>query len=212
MKKLLPVGLVLLLCMLIFTACGGEKNTTTDVPATTEDSVTMEAPGLYDANNNLIASWDELVNTYGMRVDVDYDSFPEKIGTTSPYYLFTEISALQNGVKLVLGNVKSIGKFSLACCCSITNVTISNSVTSISEDAFIRCTSLTSITIPDSVTSIGASAFADCESLMSVSIGKGVTSIDVATFADCKSLTSITIPDSVTSIGASAFADCESLM
>ena len=145
MKKLLPVGLVLLACMLIFTACGGEKNTTTDVPATTEDSVTMEAPGLYDANNNLIASWDELVNTYGMRVDVDYDSFPEKIGTTSPYYLFTEISALQNGVKLVLGNVTSIGNRALACCTSLTSVTIPDSVTSIGEYAFNRCTSFTSV-------------------------------------------------------------------
>ena len=169
MKKLLPVGLVLLACMLIFTACGGEKNTTTDVPATTEDSVTMEAPGLYDANNNLIASWDELVNTYGMRVDVDYGSYDDP---ESPFYLLAETSALQNGVKLVLGNVKSIGKFSLAYCCSITSITIPDSVTSIGECAFRGCTNLESITIPDSVTSIGATAFSDCESLMSVSIGK----------------------------------------
>ncbi|MBR2042722.1 MAG: leucine-rich repeat protein, partial [Clostridia bacterium] len=83
-------------------------------------------------------------------------------------------------------------------------------VTSIGSFAFYNC-SLTSVTIPDSVTSIGGSAFENCTSLTSVNIGNSVTSIEDYAFCDCTSLTSVTIPDSVTSIGITAFYDCSSL-
>ena len=83
-------------------------------------------------------------------------------------------------------------------------------VTSIRNYAFSYC-SLTSITIPDSVTSIGEYAFQNCSGLTSVTIGNSVTSIGDCAFYYCSSLTSITIPDSVTSIGDFAFSDCKGL-
>ena len=95
--------------------------------------------------------------------------------------------------------------------CSMTSVTIPDSVTSIGDSAFYWCSNLTSITIPDGVTSIGARAFYNCTRLTSVTIGNGVTSIGVEAFYGCYRLTSIAIPDSVTSIGNWAFSDCSSL-
>jgi hypothetical protein len=48
--------------------------------------------------------------------------------------------------------------------------------------AFFGCTSLTEVTITDSVTSIGDYAFWGCRNLTEVTIGNGVTSIDWAAF------------------------------
>ena len=94
--------------------------------------------------------------------------------------------------------------------CSITSVTIPNSVTSIGRYAFEWCSRLTSVTIGNSVTSIGDHAFYNCNRMTSVSIGNSVTSIGNDAFLKCKGLTSVTIPNSVTSIGDYAF-DCENL-
>ena len=95
--------------------------------------------------------------------------------------------------------------------CSITSVTIPNSVTSIGRYAFEWCSRLTSVTIGNSVTSIGDHAFYNCNRMTSVSIGNSVTSIGNDAFLKCKGLTSVTIPNSVTSIGDYAFRECSGL-
>ena len=76
--------------------------------------------------------------------------------------------------------VKCIGDNAFALC-SVTSVTIPDSVTSIGNDVFDLCQNLTSITIPDSVTSIG-SAFSFCIHLPSLIIPASVTSISSNTF------------------------------
>lgn len=63
--------------------------------------------------------------------------------------------------------VTSIGDYAFAGC-SITNLTIPDSVTSIGDGAFRECYSLTSVTISDSVTSIGKYAFEYCSNIKDV--------------------------------------------
>ena len=84
------------------------------------------------------------------------------------------------------------------------------SVTSIGNETFFNC-SLTSVTIPNSVTSIGSSAFEGCSGLTSVTIPNSVTSIGRDAFDWCSGLTSVSIPNSVTSIGETAFRRCSGL-
>ncbi|MDE5607476.1 MAG: leucine-rich repeat domain-containing protein, partial [Muribaculaceae bacterium] len=94
---------------------------------------------------------------------------------------------------------------------SLTNLTISNSVTSIGGAAFYGCSRLTSVTIPNSVTSIGGAAFYGCSGLTMITIGNSVTTISDKAFHDCSGLKEITIPNSVSSIGSSAFNGCSGL-
>lgn len=96
-------------------------------------------------------------------------------------------------------------------CEALNSITIPDSITSISDDMFFACNSLTEITIPDSVTSIGNRAFSNCASLASVTIPASVTSIGGGAFYTCPSLTEIYIPSSVSSIERSAFKNCQSL-
>ena len=76
--------------------------------------------------------------------------------------------------------------------------------------AFRKC-SLTSVTIPDTVTHINTNAFRECYILSSVTIGNGVKTIDNAAFKDCSKLTNVTLPDNLTLIHNYAFAGCTSL-
>ena len=110
-----------------------------------------------------------------------------------------------------LGNpVVGIGPYAFSGC-SITSITIPDSVTSIGHCAFDGCRSLTSVTIPDSATSIGSYAFYGCEGLTSVTIPDSVTFVGSHAFNSCTSLKSVILPDSVTFIGSYAFYDCMSL-
>ena len=117
------------------------------------------------------------------------------------------IPATYNGLPVTI-----IGNDAFLNCCSLTSVTIPDSVTSIGTHAFSSCESLKNITIPNSVTSIGNDAFSNCESLKNVTIPDSVTSIGYGTFFCCKSLTQVTLSNSVTSIGDLAFYHCSNLV
>jgi len=158
-------------------------------------------PGLYDEKGKLIASWDELVNEFGMNLESGYF-----------HNILTQNERLKQGSKLVIdSSVKKIGVNALTDCINLTEIIIPNSVTSIENSAFKSCDNLTEIIIPNSVTSIGASAFSGCTSLTSITIPNSVTSIGASAFSGCTSLTSITIPNSVTSIDNSVFKNCTNL-
>ena len=222
MTRTLKLALVtfMLLAMVFFaTACGSESTP-------------------YDDNNALIATWDELVNTYGMKADVDYtldfeftvegDGIYETIiktyetDTSSPYNVLTNTSALKNGTKLVIGNLTKIGSYAFAECESLESVTILDSVMGIGDSAFYDCTKLTSVMIPDSVVSISDDAFQYCESLKSILVDQNNPSYSgdgVALYNKDKTLliqvlngvTSFVIPNSVTNIGDYAFGSCTKL-
>ena len=107
--------------------------------------------------------------------------------------------------------VKNIGSYAFEDCTSLTNVSISNSVTDIGFMAFYRCESLSSIRIPDSVINIGISAFSGCVNLKEINISRNVTNIGDSAFEGCVGLISVNIPSSVTNIGDSVFEGCVGL-
>jgi len=86
------------------------------------------------------------------------------------------------------------------------SVLIGVGVNSIGDQAFFQC-SLTNVSIPETVTSIGFSAFEYNFGLTSVTIPTGVTSIGDGAFT-YTGLTNVTIPATVTNIGGAPFVSC----
>ena len=163
--------------------------------------------GLYDENDNLIATWDELVNVYGINVEKNYANND----LSRPGAILLSNEKLNKGVKLVIDYfIIKIGKNAFHNYTVLKEVVIPSDVTSIGAGAF-RGTSLSKITIPNNVESIGNNAFEGCTYLSKISIPNSVVSIGRYAFDGCSSLKEITIPNSVISIGDHAFAYCKSL-
>ena len=163
--------------------------------------VNANEPGTYDASDNLLKSWDELI--------ADGDVVVTNGELTTPSDRYTRFASAKS--IRISDSVMSIGVKAFYTCAALTSITIPDSVTSIGKDAFQNCAGLTSIKIPNSVTSFGRNAFTSCTALTSITIPNSVTSISEGMFYDCPNLTSITIPDSVTDIGEYGFGNCESL-
>lgn len=136
---------------------GGEKTITILSDPTNETFIawlkanarrvtTIVTPGLYDADNNLVASWYNLTRIYGMDVEKNYAYSDNNTDLTSPYHVLTNNSDLAAGTKLI----------------------IPESVTVIGKMAFYGCDNLTSITIPSSVAAIDIGAFNNCRNLTDV--------------------------------------------
>ena len=95
--------------------------------------------------------------------------------------------------------------------CTITSITIPNSVTWIGEEAFANCTALKSVNIPNSVMTIRSNAFTGCTALTSITFPGSLTAIGEGVFSNCTGLTSLVIPNTILTIGARAFYGCSGL-
>lgn len=195
--------------------------------------------GLFDADDNLVASWDALVNTYGM--DAGYHIYDWETNPASPYNVFKNNSELSNGTKLVITDAMTYLSAGAFCgCANLTDVVIPDSVTGMASSAFSYCTNLefneydnglylgsesnpyrcfaqpkntdiTSCVIHENAMVFAENTFHSCKNLVSIAIPNGVAEIPNNAFYGCTSLKSITIPDSVVSIGQMAFVYCNSL-
>lgn len=127
-----------------------------------------------------------------------------------------------SGALVVPDGIKALGEY---CCsdCSVTSLTLPQSVETIGERAFYDsqklgeitfggkektidtavfygCSSLKSVVLPDSVTELGSSVFAECSSLSRIELNEGLTELKSGLFRDCTSLKELIIPNSVTQV------------
>ena len=100
----------------------------------------QDAPGLYAQDGMLLASWNELVNNYGLDIEKDYPQKTLESDETLFQNIIKNNSKLQEGTKLI----------------------ISDSVNRIGDFALFGCSSLTSLAVPSGVTYIGYNTFYDC--------------------------------------------------
>lgn len=172
----------------------------------------LGTPGLYDTDNNMIVSYEELVENYGLKVDKTYDRNSYKTDATSAYSVFTNNPELANGTKLVIGeDVVSIGAYAFYGCINLEYIRIPNTVVTITSYAFYNCTGLKHVKIPSSVITIEANAFEGCTGLETVRVPDSVKSLGSSAFSGCSALYSARLGDGLTSIGTSIFSTCTSL-
>ncbi len=103
--------------------------------------------------------------------------------------------------------LRSIGVDAFSACEKLTGITIPSAVTDIGEDAFRNCESLTAVTLPDKITAIKAYMFFDT-AITEILIPEGVESIDEHAFSKCINLVKVTFPRSLRRIERNAFEDC----
>ena len=175
-------------------------------------------PGLYDANGDLLADWDTLVNIYGMIDGGDFDDVDSY--ANSPAEIFSNNEELASGTKLIISKdmlnsanstftTNHSGAYSD--CINLESVVLSEGTGYIFAKMFYGCTSLKSITIPSSVYDIEASAFGLCSALSHINIPADVDYLGIGAFLNCTSLKNITIPDKLTDIRLRTFDGCTSL-
>lgn len=178
------------------------------------------AAGLYDANDNLVASWDTLVNTYGLDIttdNFDTNSVLESIGYERDGNLIIgdveRIGAYAFNAypmsRVILPNgLKSLGKnaFNAA---NMRSIVIPKSVETIDEYAFYNCDYLETAVL--SCLAMGSLMFYYCDNLKSVTFPEGLASISNYAFCGCRALKDVVIPDSVETIGNRAFSLCSLL-
>ena len=172
--------------------------------------IELPPPGLYDENYKLIATWDELVNTYNINIENNH-YYPFN-NSNNPSIIIKNNNKLSKGKILIISNdVETIGDGALFNCDSLTRVVIPKGVISIGSNSFEECNNLTRITIPSSVTSIGDSAFRNSENLTRVIIPNGVSNLKGGMFSNCSNLKSVIILGNITDIGSYAFYGCTGL-
>ena len=190
---------------------------------------TTLAAGFYDANDNVLATWEELVNDYGMEISTDYTYDNTHTIESSPAYILekyfptakTIVVNANEGIGnnafrntnieqlFVLEGCTTIGEGAFGNCESLISVSLPTTVTSLEHNAFYWTTSLDSINFPTNLTNIGDYAFY-MSNIREAILPVGVTTINAYAFADCSALTKLEIPG-VVETKNSAFRSCTSL-
>ena len=169
----------------------------------------QKRPGLYDKDGNLVATWDELVNTYGMDIETDYTM---NGAVTAPEYILGTYFSNMNYYELVIDkSVYHIGSYAFYSCNEIYSVVVGDYVTSIGDYAFSRCESLSNIVLTDNIKVIGEYAFSGCIELVEFTVPAGVSQINEGVFENCTNLMNVLLHDNIKYIEMYAFAYCSSL-
>lgn len=179
---------------------------------TAADLITLK-PGLYDSNDILLASWNELINIYGMDVAKDYTSSTYKTDAASPYLVLNNNPELATGTKLIIdSNIVTLYKYTFRGCAQLESIVMPAGITSIDESAFNGCTNLKLTELPAGISKIRKYTFYGCTNLALTELPAGITSIGEAAFNSCTNLKLTELPAGVSNaIGSYAFYNCSNL-
>jgi BspA type Leucine rich repeat region (6 copies) len=183
MKKLLTIGLTLLLGATLLSGCGqnnGETTATTSGEAGVSQSASET--GTDAAISDDIFEWDGTVITGLTEKGKEQESIVIPDTATS-----IERAAFRND--------------------DFKSVVIGASVKEIGDSAFWQCNELESISFPSSVEKIGKRAFYLCGSLKTITFSEGLLEIGEEAFSTT-SCETITLPEGLVTIGENAFSPC----
>jgi len=178
------------------------------------------APGVYDDNNVMLASWDELVNNYGLDLAADKDrpGWADPTNTSTWNYVINNNANLANATKLVTGNnLSKIGNFTFYDD-NLKSLILSDSVEIVGDNT-INIDDLTNLEIGAGLKNINAFSFYAnyaSSSLATINVDKKNQIYDSRN--DCNALietatntlifasNNTVIPNNITKIGIGAFS------
>ena len=104
------------------------------------ESYLTNTAGLYNENDVLITSWDELVSVYRLDIEKDYSQKNLETDETLLQNIIKNNLKLQEGTKLIVADsVTRIGNFAFFGCSSLKNLIVPKSVTYIGYNSLYRC-------------------------------------------------------------------------
>ncbi|MBP8081908.1 MAG: leucine-rich repeat protein, partial [Spirochaetes bacterium] len=231
MKKLKLSAMLIIMSMIVFSACGGGGSDDPDDPNYTIEIRPVKGTFylnceyvFYARKENNSKHLDNIIwevdDTSAAKINADGRLTPLKAGKfkVTGTTVEGEVGMAECTVSSV--SVREVFESSSGSISSYlgddTDVIIPASINGvgiikIDEKAFYFLTGLKSVEISSGVTSIEEDAFSYCNSLVSINIPLSVTSIGYSAFNYCSSLESIDIPSGVLSIGHFAFQGCSSL-
>ena len=155
--------------------------------------------GLYDANGEMLATWEELVNDYGLNIYTDYTS-----DTTDPAHPATIIkNNFPSAYKVVIEGNGRIGNKAFAGT-TVTEVIIKEGITELGT-SFCNTTSLRKVEFPSSLKVIGEWCFNSADNLNEVVFKEGLEEIKEGAFC-ISSLVNVELPLSCKILGERSFA------
>jgi hypothetical protein len=178
-----------------------------DTPGSGDITPIRYGPGLYDENGNLLASWNALVNEYGMDYETDYEYDPSE--DTLLKTIMSDHEELSSGKKLIFPEgITHIGENSFFDT-QLEEVVLPQSLVVIPNHAFAYNYNLSKITFSDNVISIGNGAFSSCP-ITEFNIPPTLTHLGDMAISGTK-IVDIVIPDTVIEFGDTMFECCEEL-
>ena len=201
-------------------ACGAEelRDYTETAPHTFTDEVGKCSvcgtfvPGGYDAEGNLVVSWNDLIEDYNLNVSADFENRKGLTSPTSASYVLTNNADLSAIDTLVIDtSVKYIGKYNFEQLAKEINVVLPEGLETIAEGAFNECFGLKSVNLPESLESIGKGAFEYCSALKSVNLPNKEMELGIRVFYGCTALGEVNVPSRFKNVPLGMFGTCENL-
>lgn len=167
-----------------------------------QEDITEEA-GLYNTNNEMVVSWNELVEEYGLDLSKDYTPTTYETDEASLYNILKNNEFDEK--KLVIGNnTNKIGTYAFIGCTKLLDVQIPDSVVELGNAAF-QGTNVENVRLSNNLTSIGIGMFSGCNKLQSINIPDNITEIQNGAFSSARALKSVNMSKNINKIGDGAF-------
>ncbi len=164
-------------------------------------------PGIYDDENNLIKSWDELIEE-GLSISSDYNFFDALRNQHSGFSIVSKY----NPSKIIFSdNITKIGNNAFATCTSLKEVVLGERIKTVGANAFSNCKNLESVFLNENLEYLETQSFSWCSSLKSINLPYKLRAIENKAFYKCDSLKEVYIPESVNFLINTAFNECKSL-
>ena len=224
-KKLFGILIVLLICAVGFTACGGESLPRPEQVGINESMNILYWNEVEGASSYVVNSGEKdysvKINQFSLdnletgRYSLRVKAVGEGVGDSawSETISFTKSEPSLLNLKLINGNseYEVVGPGRATGVVTIENTYNGLPITAIADSAFEKCSGITEIVCGANVKSIGDRAFSDCRDLQKITFSDCLISIGAYAFQGCFSLKEAHIPDGVTKISEYAFSYATSL-